>query len=201
MHILFSEKVKKTAKYSREFNNYKKSLKRNSNDHALLSQFIKFCLKNHFILEDMPEAHLNEALELFKKMEQSDYFDPQVFYLVGRYYQGKDDLKAQNAYLSGIRSFNRYIEKNPGLKSDHVELAYALALNFLNFQFGQIHPDLEIFFKTVRKSYPVLNKRVELENELMKSKPDQDRVKQLSKELKELREITSKSRPKLASKN
>ncbi len=195
-NIFFTQKRKKDARYSSEYQKYKKAIPLNSHDHALRSQFVKFCLVSHFALEGVPKAHLSEALALYKEIAKSDYFDPQVYYLIGRYYQDKDDLKAQTVYLAGVRHFNRYVEKNPGLKSDYVELAYALALNFLTHQYGQIHPDLEKFFKIIRKSYPLHNKRIELENELRKTSPNQVHIKQLAQELRELKAIVEKPRQK-----
>jgi hypothetical protein len=196
--IFFSKKGKKDAKYSGEYEKYKKAIQRNADDHGLRAQFVKFCLVSHFTLADTPKAHLTEALKLYDEVSLSDHFDPQVYYLVGRYYQDKDDLKAQNVYLAGVKHFNRYVGKNPGLKSDYVELAYALALNFVTHQYGQIHPDLEKFFKIIRKSYPLHNKRLELENELRKPSPNQAHVKQLTQELRELKALVEKPKHKPA---
>lgn len=193
-NFLFPPKSKKTAQYSRDHQKYKQAVQKNPRDPALKAQFIKFCVGNHFLLKDAPKVHLTEALSLYKDWTKEDFFDPQVHYMVGRYYQDKDQLKSQNAYLSGIRHFNRQVERNPGSKSEHADLVYALALNFLTMQFGQIHPDLDKFFRTMRKNYPLLNKRVELENELQKPSPNQARIKQLTQELRELREITGKKK-------
>jgi hypothetical protein len=79
------------------------------------------------------------------------------------------------------------VEKNPGLKTDHVDTAYAIALNYVTLQYGQIHPDVDRFFKTIRKSYPLHTKRSELESEIQKPKPDPERIKQLALELRELK--------------
>jgi hypothetical protein len=193
-NFLFPPKSKKTAQYSRDHQKYKKAVQKNPRDPALKAQFIKFCVGNHFLLQDAPKAHMSEALSLYKDWMKEDFFDPQVHYMIGRYYQDKDQLKSQNAYLSGIRHFNRQVERNPGSKSEHADVVYALALNFLTMQFGQIHPDLDKFFRTMRKNYPLLNKRVELENELQKPSPNQTRIKQLTQELRELREITGKKK-------
>lgn len=195
-NVFFSKKSKKDAQYTNEYEKYKKAIPRNSHDHGLKTQFVKFCLVSHFTVEGVPRAHLTEALALYEEVAKSDSFDPQVYYLVGRYYQDKDDLKAQAVYLAGVQHFNRYVLKNPGLKSDYVELAYALALNFLTHQYGQIHPDLEKFFKIIRKSYPLHNKRIELENELRKPSPNQAHIKRLAQELRELKAIVEKPKHK-----
>lgn len=188
--IFFLPKGKKGSGYSSEYKKFQKALARNPQDHGLRAQFAKFCLVSHFTLEGIPEKHLATALSHYEEAVQADNFDLQLYYLVGRYYQDKDDLKAQNVYLDGIRHFNRYVEQNPGLKSDFAEIAYAIALNFVTLQYGQIHPELDKFFKTIRKSYPLHNKRVELENEMRKPTPNLDRIKQVARELRELKEAT-----------
>jgi hypothetical protein len=195
-NVFLSPKGKKDAQYSSEYKKFRQSLQRNSHDHGLRAQFVKFCLVSHFTLEGTPQTHLTEALGLYEELTTTDLFDPQIYYLVGRYYQDKDNLKAQKVYLAGVQHFNRYVAKNPNLKADYVEMAYAIALNFVTLQFGQIHPDLEKFFKIIRKSYPLHNKRVELENELRKPSPNQAHIKQLTQELRELKEATEAARPK-----
>jgi len=72
---------------------------------------------------------------------------------MGKYYQGIDDKKARQVYVEGITRFNRYIEMNPGLKHDYVETAFSMALNLLALQSTQIDPELEKFFKSIRKTY------------------------------------------------
>lgn len=200
-NLFLSPKGKKTAQYSKEHKKYQDALRRNPGDHGLQAQFVKFSLLSHFTLEGIPEAHLAQALELYEKVAKTDLFDPQVFYLAGRYWQGKDDLKAQNVYLAAIQRFNRHVAKNPGMKSELVETTYAIALNFVTLQFGQNHPDLERFFRTIRRSYPLHNKRVELENELRKASPDHGLVKRLAQELKDLKEASESLRPKKAPKD
>ncbi len=189
-NFFLSPKGKKDAQYTKEYNRFQTALKRNSHDHGLRSQFVKFCLVSHFTIEGTPAGHLTEALKQFEEVARTDHFDPQVYYLAGRYYQDKDRVKAHGVYLAGVQHFNRYVGENPGVKSDFVEMAYAIALNFVTLQYGQIHPDLEKFFKIIRKSYPLHNKRVELENELRKSPPNQERIKELAQELRELKEAT-----------
>jgi tetratricopeptide (TPR) repeat protein len=187
---------RKGARYSSEYKKFQKALARNPQDHSLRAQVAKFCLYSHYTHEDIPEEHLTQALDHYREVVRADHFDPALYYLVGRYYQDKNDLMAQTAYLDGIRHFNRFIEQNPGLKSDHAEIAYAIALNYVTLQFGQIHPDLERFFKTIRKSYPLHNKRVELENELRKPDPDPQRIREIAKELNDLKEATRTAKAK-----
>jgi len=199
-NVFLSPKKKKTAQYSGEYKKFQAALKQNPRDHGLRSQFVKFCLASQNALEDIPETHVKEALEVYEALAKTDLFDPQLHYLVGRYYQDKDNLKAQNVYLAGVQSFNRHVAKHPHLKSDYVDVTYAIALNFVTLQYGQIHPDLDKFFGIIRKSYPIHNKRVELENELRKSPPNQALIKQLAQELKELKEATEGLKPKSHSK-
>ena len=191
---------KKGFRYASEHKKFQKALEQNPQDQALRAQFVKFCLYSHFGEEYVPEEHLAVALAHYHTAVQADHFDPALNYLIGRYYQDKNDLKAQAVYLEGVRHFNRYIEHNPGLKSDHVEIAYALALNYVTPQYGQTHPDLEQFFKNIRKSYPLHNKRVELENELRKPAPDPERIKRVAQELKEIKEATRANKAKRFSK-
>lgn len=200
-NLFLSPKKKKTAKYSSEHKKFRESLKRNSHDHGLKSQFVKFCLLSHHTLEGIPQAHLDEALGLYEDLAQTNLFDPHLYYLVGRYYQDKDNLKAQKVYLAGVQHFNHHVGKHPHLKSDFVDMAYAIALNFVTLQYGQNHPDLDKFFKTIRKSYPLHNKRVELENELRKPNPNQALIQQLAQELRELKEATEGLRAKNSKKD
>jgi tetratricopeptide (TPR) repeat protein len=200
-NVFLSPKRKKDAQYSKEYKKFQTAVQRNPQDHGLRAQFVKFCLVSHFTLEGIPQAHLKEALAHYEEVIRADLFDPQIYYLVGRYYLDKDSLKAQTVYLAGVQHFNQFVEKSPGLKSDYVEMAYAIALNFVTLQYGQIHPDLEKFFKIIRKSYPLHNKRVELENALRNPDANQGRIKQLTHELRELKEAIEAARPNRASKN
>lgn len=186
--LFVDSKNKKGTQYSGEFKKYQKALKRNPNDQELRSQFIKFALMGKISLGSIPAAHLEEVLAQYEEVARTDHFDPQVYYLVGRTYQEQGSLKAQKVFLTGIQNFNRFVAKNPGVKSDHVDMAYAIALNFVTLQYGQIHPDLEKFFKIIRKSYPIHNKRVELENELRKPSPNAKRIKEIAKEIQALQE-------------
>lgn len=200
-NLFLSPKGKKDAQYSKEYKKYQNALKRNSHDHGLRAQYVKFCLASYFALEGIPPTHLKEALDHYEEVTRADHFDPQVYYLVGRYYQDKENFKAQTVYLAGVQHFNRYVEKNPGVKSDFVDVVYAIALNFVTMQFGQIHPDLDKFFKIIRKSYPLHNKRIELENELRKPSPNQARIKEVTQELRELKVATEAARSKRISKD
>jgi len=144
--------LKKLA-YSAEFKNYKKTLKDNPGDHALRARFAKYCLKHYFNHQAVAETHLIEAVNQFDNIVHADIFDLEIYYLMGKYYQGMDDHKARQVYIDGITKFNRYIEKNPGLKHDYVETAFSMALNLLALKSSHIDPELERFFKSIRKTY------------------------------------------------
>jgi tetratricopeptide (TPR) repeat protein len=199
-NLLLAPMKKKGARYHSERKKFQKALEQNPRDQSLRAQLVKLCLYSHFTGEGVPEEHLSDALAHYEEAVQADHFDPSLYYLVGRYYQDKNDRKAQAVYLEGVRHFNRYIEQNPGLKGEHVEIAYALALNFVSQQSGQSHPDLEQLFKTIRKSYPLHNKFVELENELRHPDPDPERVQRLVRELKDIKEAARADKAKRFSK-
>jgi hypothetical protein len=143
----------KRLAYSAEFTNFKKVLKDNPNDHALRARFAKYCLKHYFNHQAAAETHLIEAVNQFDNIVHSDIFDLEIYYLMGKYYQGMDNIKAKQVYLDGITRFNRYIEMNPGLKHENVETAFSMALNLLALQSTPIDPEVEKFFKSIRKTY------------------------------------------------
>ena len=129
----------KNSDYSAEYNRFKKAMARNSRDHGLKAQFIKFCLLNRFTKHETMESHIAEALALFETIDHTEAFDLQCHYLVGKYYQEvKDFRKAYQVYLGAIKHFNRYVGKNPDLKSDNVELAFSVALNLMTLQSNPI---------------------------------------------------------------
>jgi hypothetical protein len=193
---LFSSLFGKNNDYSTEYKRYKKSLTRNPSDHILRAQFIKFCLLNRFTKHETMETHISDALRLFATIENSDSFDLQCHYLVGKYYQeGKDNRKAYQVYLNGIRRFNQFVGKNPELRSDNAELAYSISLNLMNLQSNPVDPQVEICFKHIRKSYPLHLKSIELENEMAKPAPDPARIKQLAEEVRKLRAEEEKDAP------
>jgi hypothetical protein len=169
----------KSDDYLSEYENLKKSLKRNPNDHLLKIRFINFCLTNRFTKHEAMEEHVAEALKLFESVEQAEPFDLQCHYLVGKYFQGNQDHhRAYRAYLNAIKRFNRHSVKNPELKGDNADLAYSVALNLIALQSDPIDPELEICFKLIRKSLPLHLKRFQLEHEMGKPAPDKERIKQ-----------------------
>ena len=198
---LLSSLFGKSSDYSSEYKRFKKSMERNPGDHGLKAQFVKFCLLNRFTKNETMAAHITEALRLFATIENSDAFDLQCHYLVGKYHQeGKDHRKAYQTYLGAIRRFNQFVGENPDHKSDNAELAYSIALNLMNLQSSPVDPEVEKCFKIIRKSFPLHLKSIELENEMGKPAPDPARIKQLGEEVRKLRAEEDKetSEPKPA---
>ncbi len=150
---------------------------------------------------EIPESHLAEVLDLFEKVIRAENFDLEIHYLVGRHYQGKADSRARRVYLDGLAQFNQNIQKSPFLKSDHMDLAYAIALNLLPLQEGGVDPELEKFFQIVRKSYPIHAKWSEIEKELGQHKADKARLQKLTEELRQLKLQKDLDRTKHVRKN
>lgn len=136
-----------------EMHRYQESLKRNPNDHDLRARFTKYCIRRYFRDQETGKEHVVEAVNQFENIVHSDYFDLEVFYLMGKYYHGQDDERARGIYRQGIASFNQYIAKNPALKEDYIELAFAMALNLLKLEKGKDDPEVIKFFTTVRRTF------------------------------------------------
>jgi hypothetical protein len=196
---IFSPLLKSLKRYahSSDFRKFKKALRKNPDDHALRTQFAKYCLHHCFTQLVVFENHHVEAVNQFEAIVKADIFDPEVYYLMGRYCQKSDNQRAKEVYLDGIKHFNRYIEKNPGLRAEYMETTLAIALNLLTLQTTRADPELEKFFKYVRKSYPLHVKRVELESEMEKTKPDMTRVRQLVEEARQLKADHERNRARL----
>jgi hypothetical protein len=151
-----------------EFKNYQDAVKRNPSDHGLRVRFAKYCLRHYFTHQAAAQAHLVEAVHQYDNISNnSEIFDLEIFYLMGKYYHGQDNEKAIEVYRQGIRKFNLYIEENPGLKHEFVELAFGIAMNLLSLEANKTDPDLEQFFKIVRKTYlkRFLTEKVDLKTE------------------------------------
>ncbi len=190
--------VLKKDPYSTEDRQYQESLKKNPDDIKLRAQYAKFCLRRHFTRENASQRL--ESVEWFENNDFSDLFDPEFYYLMGRYYHRNNDEKAKVLYLRDIREFNRYIEMNPYLKKDFMELALATVLHLMTLQPDHCDPEIVKFFDSVHKCYPLHVKRVKLENEIEKSGAGSSRVKQMSDEIKKLKaefmSIRKKGKPK-----
>ena len=194
--MVFSSLFGKSSDYMTGYKRFKKALERNPGDQGLKFQFIKFCLMNRFTQNESLESHITEALNLFGTLGQSDLFDIQAYYLVGKYHQeARDNRKAYQVYLNAIRKFNDYVVKNPDHKSDNAEMAYSIALNLMALQLVPSDPELERCFKLIHKSYPLHVKRFEFENEMAKPAPDKLKAKQLVEEIKKLKAEAEKEVP------
>jgi hypothetical protein len=112
---------------------------------------------------------------------------------MGRYWQGSDEKKAKAWFLEGIKRFNQYVEKNPALKGDYMEITLATALNLMTLQPKPIDPELEKCFKSIHKSYPLHIKRVELEKEIEKPNYDSKRVQALTQDMENIRQSRGQS--------
>ncbi len=187
-------KFKKNPQTAEELQ-YRETLNKIPDDIGLRVKFTKICLRRHFTKETSAETL--EAVEWFEKNGFSEIFDPEFFYLMGRFYQRKRDDRAKEMYLTGIREFNRYIGMNPGLKQDFMEVALANALNLMTLQPDHCDPELLKFFNSLHKSYPLHIKRVELESEIEKSNTDSKRVKQLTDEMKRIKAEFASTRRKI----
>lgn len=198
----FSALFGKSDNYLSEYKRFKKAIQKNPMDQGLKAQFIKFCLLNRFTKHEAVEDHVAEALKMFEGIENSDNFDLQSQYLVGKYYQEERDVRrAYRVYLNAIKRFNQKVGANPELKGDNVELAYSISLNLMTLQLNPVDPELERCFKIIRKSYPLHLKRIELENEMSKPAPDKERLKALSAEVRRLKEEEDKSTAEPAAKS
>jgi len=184
----FSSLLGKDSSYSVEYKKFKKAIQRNPADIGLKSEFIKFCLLNRFTNQEAAEDHVSEALRLFESFPDTDHFDLQCHYLVGKYYQEeKDYRKAYQVYLNALKRFNQRVAKDPALKAENVELVYSVALNLMALQSDPVAPEVEQSFKIIRKSFPLHLKRIEFENEMAKPAPNAARIKQLTEEIRRLK--------------
>ncbi len=178
----------KNNNFSAQYKRFKTAIQNNPRDHALKTQFINFCLLNRFANPKNQENHIVEALKMFETLSPDDVFDLQCHYLVGKYYQEEKEYRtAYGVYLDAIKLFNRNIGDQPNLKFDNAELAYSIALNLMTLQSDPVDPEIKQCFKTLKKSYPLHVKRIELENEMGKPAPDPMRIEQLTGEIRRLK--------------
>jgi hypothetical protein len=153
-----------------EYERFKAAVRRNPNDTYLRARFAKYCLEQYFNHEDTQKAtrwRVTEAVNNFENIVHDDVLDLEVFYLMGKYYQGVDNKKAAEVYRRGIRTYNDFVTKSQAFKHEYVEMAFSIALNLLALEPKGADPDLEKFFKTVRKTYlkGFLDQKVEFKPE------------------------------------
>ena len=155
-----------------EFERFKAAVKRNPNDGYLRARFAKYCLKQYFNHEDSAVAartRVVEAVNQFENIVHTDVLDLEVFYLMGKYFQGPDNKRAVEIYWQGIRTYNEFVTKSQSFKHEYVEMAFSIALNLLALEPNGVDPDLEKFFKTVRKTYlkNFLDQKIEFKTDMM----------------------------------
>ncbi|HJT24128.1 MAG TPA: hypothetical protein VJ873_06095 [bacterium] len=135
-----------------ELRKYKEALRRNPQDHYLRARYAKYCLNSYF-QDSSSKIHVVEAVNQFENIEHSEVLDLEVFYLMGKFYQGKDNKKAIEVYKKGIQRYNEFVTKSVEFRHEHVETAFAIALNLLTLESNHADPELEKFFKTLRRTY------------------------------------------------
>jgi hypothetical protein len=79
--------------------------------------------------------------------------DLEVFYLMGKFYQGNDNPKAMEIYRKGIKRYNDFVSKSVEFRHEYVETAFTMALNLLSLEANVADPELERFFKNIRRTY------------------------------------------------
>lgn len=136
-----------------EFKKFKDAVRRNPNDHLLRVRFAKFCLNHYFNQRGNSKQHGIEAVNQFENINHSEVMDLEVYYLMGKYYQGQDNTKAISIYRKGITRYNEFSAKNLDFRHEYVELAFSIALNLLHLENNEADPELEKFFKLIRRTY------------------------------------------------
>jgi hypothetical protein len=135
-----------------ELRKFKQALRRNPQDHYLRARFTKFCLNNYF-QDSSSKIHVVEAVNQFENIIHAEVLDLEVFYLMGKFYQGNDNKKAIEVYKGGIKRYNDFVAKSIEFRHEQVEMAFAIALNLLSLEANHVDPELEKFFKTLRRTY------------------------------------------------
>lgn len=135
-----------------ELRKYKEALRRNPQDHHLRARYAKYCLNSYF-QDSSSKIHVVEAVNQFENIEHSEVLDLEVFYLMGKFYQGNDNKKAIDIYKKGIQRYNDFVNKSVEFRHEHVETAFAIALNLLSLESNHADPELEKFFKNLRRTY------------------------------------------------
>jgi hypothetical protein len=99
------------------------------------------------------EVYVVEAVNQFENVVHSEVLDLEVFYLMGKYYQGQDDKRAMEIYKAGIKRYNDFVSKSVDFKHDYVEMAFMIAINLLSLEANHADPELGKFFKNLRRTY------------------------------------------------
>ena len=151
-----------------ELKKYKDALRRNPQDTVLRARYAKYCLNTYF-QDSSSKVHVVEAVNQFENIVYSEVLDLEVFYLMGKFYQGNDNKKAIEIYQKGIKRYNDFVTKSVEFRHEHVETAFSIALNLLALESNHADPELEKFFKIVRRTYlkHFLDHKIEFNPEIM----------------------------------
>ena len=136
-----------------EFEKFKDAVKRNPNDHVLRARFTKFCLNHYFSHQGVSRLDEIEAVKQFDSIDHLELRELEIYYLMGKYYQGQNDKMAAEVYLKGIKRYNEFSDRDNAMRHEFVEMAFSLALNLLKLEKNHVGPELELFFKIVRHTY------------------------------------------------
>jgi len=151
-----------------EFRKFKEAVHRNPQDHHLRARFAKYCLK-HYFQGSSSKVHVVEAVNQFENIVHSEVLDLEIYYLMGKYYQGQDNEKAKDIYRKGIQRYNEFVSKSIEFRHDYVETAFMIALNLLSLESNHADSDLQKFFKNLRRTYlkNFLENKVEFTPEIL----------------------------------
>jgi hypothetical protein len=94
-----------------------------------------------------------EAVKQFENIDHLELRELEIYYLMGKYYQGQNDKMAIEVYLKGIKKYNKFSDLDNAMRDEFVEIAFSLALSLLKLESNQPSPELEKFFKIVRHTY------------------------------------------------
>ena len=136
-----------------EFKKFKNAIKRNPTDHVLRARFAKFCLNDYFSHQGVSRLDEIEAVKQFESLDHLELQELEIYYLMGKYYQGQNDKMAAEVYLKGIKRYNEFSDRDNPMRHEFVEMAFSLALNLLKLENNHAGPELEQFFKIVRHTY------------------------------------------------
>ena len=151
-----------------EFRKFKDAVHRNPQDHYLRARFAKYCLKTYF-QGSSSKIHVVEAVNQFENIVHSEVLDLEVYYLMGKFYQGQDNAKAIEIYRKGIKRYNDFVSKSIEFRHDYVETAFTMALNLLALESNVADPELGKFFKNIRRTYlkNFLDSKVDFSQEIL----------------------------------
>lgn len=120
---------------------------------SLRARFAKFCLNHYFSHQGVSREDAAEAVRQFESIDHLELKELEIYYLMGKYYQGQNDRLAAEVYLKGIKRYIEFADQDDAKRHEFVEMAFSLALNLLKLEKNHAGPELELFFKIVRHTY------------------------------------------------